>query len=116
MLGAGYILFSWTPVAFLVVFVVFVGVVTLDLGHLPTYDQPDPKVSGYPFLYNAALVTLVVAVYSLPFWAITTLMGYLPGIGFRPRPREIIAYLGGAALIALTLYADPAGLGDWFFD
>jgi hypothetical protein len=116
MLGAGHMLFSWTPILFLVVFAVFTTVVSIDLGRLPYYAHPDPKDSGFEWLYNGSLVTLVIAVYSLPFWVISTLMAYLTGIGFRPKLRDVLAYMLGASVITILFYVDPVGLGEWFLD
>lgn len=43
---------AWLPIFWIVLFWTFVGIVTLEYGHSPRYNAPDPEDSIFGFLHS----------------------------------------------------------------
>lgn len=49
---------------------IFYLLTALEVGHLPTYGNPDPKFTTFAPLGNLVLIGLVVSVATAAFWAV----------------------------------------------
>lgn len=47
---------AWLPIFWIVLFGMFVGIVSLEHGRYPAYNMPDPKGSTFAFMYWMLLV------------------------------------------------------------
>jgi hypothetical protein len=109
--------FYLAPWAWLVCFAVFTATVTLEVGHFPSYSNPDPKhVHGLHGLYQLNVILLLLALLSPlvigAYAGWTALRQRSPQVG----PAAGAAYALGLALMAAILLGNAFGLGNWLFD
>jgi len=109
----------WIPRVWLFIFSIFVLLVTLQVGHLPTYGQPDPKFAGAVSIifYNPVMLLLVLVIITTPIGVIWSVGKLLWNARQKSHiSREAIFCLVGLGLFwAITRY-DTVGLMDWLFD
>jgi hypothetical protein len=106
----------YLPWVWLLLFLLFVLVTALQVGHLPAYGQPDPKDASLGFLTTPLLILLLVTMAAAPFGialAIAKLWQDIPSFVGR---REVLVYLAGTALFFLFIFSDAAGLITWLAD
>lgn len=112
-----YILIGCSPWLWLIVFGLFVGVVTVQFGHLPLYGQPDPKEAGpISILYFPTILLLVWGVGVTPIGLALAGLSLWKGIPKSVRLPELALYAGGLILFWFIALNDVAGLMTWLAD
>lgn len=107
----------YLPWIWLALFAFYVLAVALQVGHLPTYGQPDPKDAGAAsLLYMPVLVLLLLVMATIPIGAGLSAVRLLRGVPQAIRRGEAIAYLVGISLLLLFVMNDLAGLMTWLGD
>lgn len=110
-------LILYLPWIWFLVFTVFVVLATVQVGHLPTYGQPDPKdVTLSGILYMPAVVIMFMTLGSIPFGIALAVAKLWQGVPDFIRTSEVYAYLVGIALFFLFIISDAAGLMTWLAD
>ena len=107
----------WCPWAWLLVFGLFVSLITLQKGSLPTYGQPDPKFAGIvSVLYLPTILLLVSVVVTTPVGAVWSLIKLWRASAKGKAILQICIYVVGLGLFwAITKY-DMLGLMNWLAD
>ncbi len=112
-----YRIIIWFPWLWLILFSMFVITTSLQIGHLPTYGQPDPKDAGLSTLfYMPTIVLLIGVVGTTPVGFGLTLIKLWKGFLQSVKWREVIFYLGGLGLFYLFVMSDVVGLITWLAD
>lgn len=112
-----YRVIIWSPWIWLSLFATFVLITSLQIGHLPTYGQPDPKDAGLGTLfYMPTIVLLISVIGTTPVGIVLTLIKLWKGFLQSIRWREVIFYLGGLGLFYLFVMSDVVGLITWLAD
>lgn len=107
----------YLPWIWLALFAVFVLVVALQQGQLPSYGQPDPKDAGtISILYYPVIVLLLTVMATIPIGLGLAIVRLMRGVPPQIRSGEAVAYLAGVALILLLTISDFAGLMTWLGD
>lgn len=107
----------YLPWIWLALFAFYVLAVAFQVGHLPTYGQPDPKDAGAAsLLYLPVLVLLLLVMATIPIGAGLSAVRLLRGVPQVIRRGEAIAYLVGISLLLLFVMNDLAGLMTWLGD
>jgi uncharacterized membrane protein YGL010W len=106
---------SYLPLGWLVIFSVFILRVYLKLGHMPTYNNPDPKDLGMDINYNMVFWGLPVVLFSAIFWIIA-----IVGTGIIDRRKlakvDCLIYIIIYLTIIFLLRSQGLGLGNWLTD
>jgi len=110
-------LFYAAPWAWLLCFATFVAAVTHEVGHLPSYGNPDPKhLDRLSILYGLVVMWLGLALLS-PFVVAMHAAGRAILYPAWPLERaRLVAYVLGAGLTVYVIVGDPAGLRTWLVD
>jgi hypothetical protein len=103
------ILWLW---AGLLPFLAHILAATIQVGHLPVYDQPDPKAVAVPGLYHLAVLGMVVAVVGLPFLFVMSMLR--PFMAPRTRDGRLTMTLSVVGIL-LTI-ALITRFSDWIAD
>ena len=112
-----YRLIIWTPWAWFLLLFIYALIVTLQVGHFPSYGQPDPKYAGAVSLLYAPTIILLLGVIALtPFGLILTVVKWWKGMPLTIRRSELIFYLVGIGLFYLFIFTDVVGLMEWLMD
>jgi hypothetical protein len=107
----------YLPWIWLALFALFILGVTMQVGHLPVYGQPDPKDAGaISNLYMPVMITLLLVMGSAPIGIGLALVKLLRDIPNFIRRGEAILYLAGITLFFLFISSDVAGLMTWLGD
>ena len=108
---------AWSPWLFLITFSLFVLLVTLQVGHLPTYGRPDPKFAGpVSLLYIPANIFLVIAVMMTPIGISWSAYKIRVGFSKSKLSLEAIFCLVGLGLFWTITKTDAFGLMNWLAD
>lgn len=107
--------FYAAPWAWLAAFGLLLGATILQVGHVPSYGDPDPKqVAGaWPLLW-AIYLLLILALMSPLIVAGETVVRLVLKAGLKPR--ALALYGAGFALFAAIAFADAFGLMNWLRD
>ncbi|MCO6451305.1 MAG: hypothetical protein J5I90_11010 [Caldilineales bacterium] len=107
----------FAPWAWLLVFGLFVALVSLTFGAPPSYGQPDPKDAGLAsILYIPTIVLMLWTLASVPAAIVLSVLGRISG---QPSPfarRDWLVYGIGLALYALIAFSNVGGLMTWLAD
>lgn len=107
----------YSPWAWLALFGIFVLTVTLQVGHLPVYGQPDPKYAGSVSLLQVPIMLLLIWVLgTTPIGIVVTGIRLWKGAPKSVRWAEPAFYLGGVLLFYGFVLSNMAGLMTWFMD
>lgn len=107
----------WSPWIWLGLFGAFVLATALQMGHLPTYGQPDPKDAGLSILfYMPTILLLMWVLATTPLGMALTLIKLWKDLPQSIKRQEMIFYLGGTGLFYLFILSDVAGLMTWLAD
>ncbi len=107
----------WSPWVWLMLFCVFVLAITLQVGHLPMYGQPDPKYAGsINFFYMPTILLLFWVMGTTPIGIVLTSIKLWKGFPKSIRLRDAFFYLSGVGLFYLFVLSDVAGLMTWLAD
>jgi hypothetical protein len=86
--------------------------VAIRIGHLPSYDNPDPKEVLGPAGRDVADWALETGLFAvLP--ALLFTLARLLDPSFRERPWKTVVSFAGVALLLMLV---GGGIGDWYFD
>jgi hypothetical protein len=104
------------PWIFLAFFSVFLAVVVVSIGRLPSYSNPDPKhVAGLWPLYVLTMQTLIASAASPLVVGATALIGHARGRTPASRP-ALLGHALGVLLVAILIFGNVQGLSSWLFD
>jgi len=107
----------YSPWLWLLLFALYVIGVALQVGHLPTYGQPDPKDAGaISLLYMPTIFLLLWVLATVPTALALALFSKAAKLEQPFQRRDVIVYLVGMALFALVVFGDVAGLMTWLGD
>ena len=107
----------YLPWIWLALFLIFVLGVTVQVGHLPTYGQPDPKDTGiFTVLYYPVIVLLLVVMATIPIALGLAIIRLVRGVPQAIPSAEASAYLAGLALLFVIVNRDLGGLMTWLGD
>ncbi len=107
----------YSPWLWLALFGLFVVGVSLQVGHLPTYGQPDPKDAGaISLLYVPTIFLLLWVLATVPTALVMVIFAKAAKLTQPFQRRDIIIYLAGMALFALLVFGNVAGLMTWLGD
>lgn len=107
----------YLPWIWLALFALFVLLVTLQVGHLPAYGQPDPREAGAAsLLLTPVIILLLLTMATIPIGVGLTIVRLTRGVPQSIRKGEAIGYLIGIALLLLFVTNDLAGLMTWLGD
>jgi hypothetical protein len=102
------------PALWIGLFVAFVLATWLEVGHIPTYGNPDPKFTLLAIFFVPIIYLLLpVAIVSIPVWGILAGMGALNFHSVKPDLRNVLLIVIPILIFAGIL---QTGLGDWFID
>ena len=116
--AARLVLALWVamPWMFLACFGVFLAAVVVSIGHLPSYSNPDPKqVAGLRPVHFLTMQMLIASAVSPLVVGATALIGRAAGRA----PASRTALLGhalGVLLVAILIFGNVLGLGNWLLD
>ena len=104
------------PLLFAVTYLLLALAAAAQVGHWPSYGQPDPKaVNGLAWLQPLVVSSLAMSVAAIPIWLVTNLSGYVLAAPWRPRRWQLLLYLAGI-LLALGLIGLDSAQGGWIAD
>jgi hypothetical protein len=107
----------YLPWIWIALFALFILLVTIQVGRLPAYGQPDPKDAGsISILYTPVIVTLLLVMGSSPIGIGLAIVKLLRDVPNFIRRGEAILYLVGIALFFIFITSDVAGLMTWLGD
>lgn len=69
-----YRVLSYFPLGWLVLFALFVLRTYLKLGHLPSYNNPDPKDLGFSIHHSIVFFGLFIVCIAMLFWGLCTII------------------------------------------
>ncbi|MFN2107729.1 MAG: hypothetical protein ACK2U5_11430 [Candidatus Promineifilaceae bacterium] len=105
------------PWIWLALFFIFVVAGTVQVGHWPTYGQPDPKDTGiFSILYYPVIVLLLLVMATIPIALGLAIIRLVRGVPQAIRSAEAAAYLAGLALLFVIVNRDLGGLMTWLGD
>jgi hypothetical protein len=104
------------PWAWLLCLGVFVALVSLKLGHFPTYSNPDPKHAGLSALYVLTIALLAATLFSPIVVGAAIALRALFGFGRLFSQRILWAYAAGIAASAAIIFGNAFGLMSWLLD
>ena len=116
--AARLVLALWVamPWLFLACFGVFLAAVVVSIGRLPSYSNPDPKqVAGLRHVHFLTMQMLIASAASPLVVGATALIGRAAGRA----PASRTALLGhtlGVLLVAILIFGNVLGLGNWLLD
>ena len=106
----------YLPWVWLILLAIFAVGVTIQVGHLPYYGNPDPKDTGIlaplHFLIILGIPTLFA---SIPIWGISGIIIKLTTT-YRFRWYDVVLYLLGMFMCGWVTFSDFAGLMTWLAD
>jgi hypothetical protein len=85
---------------------------TIQVGHLPTYGQPDPKDVVVPGLYELAIIGAIMMVVGFPFLFVMTILR--PVMAPRTRDGLLTMTLSVTGLLLAILF--QIRFTDWIAD
>ena len=107
----------YLPWIWFALFAIFVLAVAAQVGHLPTYGQPDPKDAGAAsLLFMPVIILLLLTLATIPIGVGLAIVRLSRGVPQTIRKGEAIGYLVGIALFLLFVTNDLAGLMTWLGD
>lgn len=105
------------PWLWVVCFGAFVWAVTSEVGHLPSYSNPDPKhVVSLEWLYLLVVALLGLTVLSPVIVAAHVTLRAILYPAWPVERARLLRYAAGAALVVYVIIGNPAGLSSWLFD
>jgi hypothetical protein len=108
---------SYLPWVWLATMMLFVTAVTLQVGHLPVYGQPDPKDTGYLLLFYWPVLLLLPPTLIGPLlWSGLALLRHFFDLPFLIRRQEVLLFLPGWLLFVGLALTDFGGLMTWLID
>ena len=107
----------YLPWIWIALFALFVLGTALQVGHLPSYGQPDPKDAGaISILYMPVIITMLLVMGSSPIGIGLAIVRLLRDVPTFINKGEVISYLVGIALFFVIISSDFAGLMTWLGD
>ncbi len=103
------------PFFVLLAFMSYVFRATLHLGHLPRYNNPDPKQLGWWIQHGLLRLSLISFPIATAAAVVLALIGRVRCRGF-PVWTIIATALISCATVVAFMRLDPGGLVDWFWD
>lgn len=122
LLQGVYMGMSYLPWLWLGTFALSVLVTALQVGHWPSYNNPDPSAGGPMTLVRLIAYLLMLVVLGMtPVWLGLELAGLvLPKLrrDFPPYTgwREVGIYLSGMGVYYMVVWKDVINLMTWFWD
>lgn len=115
--GACLALFYVAPLAWVVCLGAFACAVAIEVGHFPSYSNPDPKhVAGLATLYEATVLLFFLALLSPLVIGARTGAVLLRTGTWHGGPWTLVMYLAGVSLTGAVVFGDAFGLMTWLLD
>ena len=115
--GRALVLLYALPWVWLGCFCLFAAAVTLTIGRLPSYSDPDPKhVSGLHPFYTLTMLLLAATALSPVLVGAHLAARTLAGRSLRDWRGSLLAYAAGLSLAAMVIFGNVLGLSSWLFD
>jgi len=113
-----YRVIIWLPWVWLTLFCMFVSATAVQVGHLPTYGQPDPRYIGLisTLFYVPIILLLIGVVGTTPVGIILAIVSLWKRFPESVRREELAFYLSGIGVFYLFVLSDIAGLMTWLAD
>ena len=112
-----FMIILYLPWIWMALFAVFVLGVAFQVGHLPSYGQPDPKDAGaISYLYMPVMISLLLVMGSSPIGIGLAIVKLLRDVPSFIKPGEAVTYLVGIGLFFVIISSDFAGLMTWLGD
>lgn len=115
--AGAYRLGLYAPWVWLALVAVFAVGVSLQVGHWPTYANPDPKLTGpFVWLYFVVMYALDLVLAS-PIIVIACSLAarLIPNLRVAPRGL-LLFYVVGLGLFVFVVFSDFLGVMDWLLD
>lgn len=104
-----FLIWFWAGLLF---FLAHVIAATIQVGHLPTYGQPDPKDVVVPGLYELAIAGAIMMVVGFPFVFVMTILRPV----MAPRTRDGILTMTLSVVGLLLSMLLFVRFGEWMAD
>lgn len=106
---------SFIPLGVYILFLSFVVNASLILGHLPSYDNPDPRSLGFRKFYYFVFCSFDWAIIASLLWILLLVISNIYNLY---KLNRLVFFIGvlGIVLHFISLIIDPLGLELWFFD
>jgi hypothetical protein len=109
-----YSVISFIPIITLIVFYSFTVKVFFKLGHLPSYNYPDPKFVGFNYHYKLIDGIFFIYIPVIIIWVILSVLFYIKKIEINKISFGLCSL---SMIIFLILFIlDPKHLFEWFMD
>jgi hypothetical protein len=107
----------YLPWIWMGLFALFVLGTAVQVGHLPTYGNPDPKDAGFvSILYMPVMIIMLIVLGFSPIGIGLALVKVLREWPPFIKKSEAVLYLVGIAIFFLFTRSDVAGLITWLGD
>jgi hypothetical protein len=103
------------PALWIGLFVAFVLVTSLEVSHIPSYGNPDPKDTVLSWVFILPLLLLLpMAIVSIPAWSLLAGMGVMNLLPVKPKLRHLLLLV--LPILIFLWIRFQTGLFDWFGD
>lgn len=108
-------IFSYLPICWLLLFLTFLVRAYFQIGHWPSYDNPDPKDLGFDLHYGLVFFGFVLAILSPFIWIpLSFILFFIKGN--RKILINVIAYVAGYILMIGLLRFQNDRFFEWLSD
>lgn len=106
---------SYFPVAWFVLFILFILRVYFKIGFFPSYNKPDPEQIGFVLHYGLLFFNYYLVIFWLIVWVPITIILLIKNRS-DVSSLETILFVVSYIVFFFFPRIDPLGLATWFFD